>query len=100
MSIYKVETYVDDFNRSVIVRTSINSDEVSYIGSVIIKTSNGTFPIEFEFTDKELTLEKCFEVFDETLRAFVEAKQQEARTKIVTPQDIAGSDNVIQFPKG
>lgn len=98
MSVYKVENYVDDFNRNVSVRTSIDEGEQKtiYIGSVLITTSKGNFPIEFKFPDVEgASLASCFETFDDTLKVFVEEKQKEARSKIVTPQDM-GNDQIIQ----
>ena len=98
MSIYKVFSYTDDANRTVIERLPLKeSSPALYIGSVIIKTEKGVFPIEFEI--KEDTVEKCFEKFDDTLKAFVEEKRREAQTKIVTPAEAGLGGNVIPFPK-
>lgn len=102
MSIYKMDTYSDDANRTVVVRTELGTENCTYLGSVIIRTPKGVFPVEFEIENNleaPLTVEKCFEIFDERLKAFVEEKQREAQTKIITPEEAGVGGNVLQFPK-
>jgi hypothetical protein len=87
MTIYKTEMYTDDANRNIVSKEDINSDEVSLIGSVLIKTKEqGHLPIEFPFEDKSLTVQQAFEVFDETLQAFV-TKKKEEQSNIIVPQN-------------
>ena len=101
MSIYKVNSYTDDENRTVIERVSIDDTAPTlYIGSVMIKTNKGVFPVEFEIKNDTNNLEKCFAEFDETLKTFIEEKQKEAQTKIITPEEAGVSGNLLQFPKG
>ena len=102
MSIQKVENYTDDANRTLLVRTPIEGGTPTYIGTVIIRTPKGVYPIEFEFAndlEAPLTIEKCFEIFDERLKAFVEEKQREAQTRIITPEEAGAGGTVLQFPK-
>ena len=99
MSIQKVDTYTDEANRTLLVRTPIEGGTPTYIGTVIVRTPKGVYPIEFEIENNleaPLTVRTCFEIFDERLKAFVEEKQREAQTKIITPEE---AGNVIQFPK-
>lgn len=87
MTIYKVENYIDEVNRTVFTRTELNTDKTDYFGSYVFKTNQGPFPVQFPFQGDDLSLEKCFEVFDEQLKAFAEKKAEEERTRIVTPQE-------------
>ncbi len=93
MAIYKTEMYSDDFNRNIVSKKDIETEETSLIGSVLIKTAeHGNIPIEFPFEDKSITVQKAFESFDETLQAFVAKKKEEQASQIVVPQ---GSGEIV-----
>jgi hypothetical protein len=62
----------------------------------------GSFPRRVRIENNleaPLTVEKCFEVFDERLKAFVEEKQREAQTKIITPKRLASVGTFCSFPR-
>ncbi len=94
MSIYKMTTYVDDNNRTVMLKESLEG-RCSYMGSVIVQTPKGLLPIEFPFPQDESemwTIELCFEKFDDELKAYIEKVQRERATQIITPEN---SGNII-----
>jgi len=85
--IFKIEVYADEFNRVVTTKTDQESKSVAYTGSVVVKTEQGTLPIEFPFGDSIESVEQAFDEFDETLKAFVQARQEAeaARQAEATP---------------
>jgi hypothetical protein len=88
MTIYKIENYVDEVNRTVFARKDVDTEKVDYFGSYVFKTNQGPFPVQFPFEGEDLTLEKCFETFDEKLKDFAEKKAAEERSRIVTPDEV------------
>lgn len=91
-NIWKLDTHADDEGRTVVSRTFVMGDaqptEVPlYFGSAMIKTSKGVLPIEFPFPPTVTTISAAFETFDESMKAFIETKQLEAKTRIITPND-------------
>jgi hypothetical protein len=90
MTIYKLENYIDEANRTVFVRTDVKTEDKEYFGSFMINTSKGPLPIQFKFENEEtLSLEKCFEIFDTSLQTFVQNKIKEEKSRIVTPDEMS-----------
>ena len=82
-TIYKTELYSDRSNRTVISRTDIDTGDIGYIGSVLIRTpENGNIPVEFPIEGE--SIKDAFVVFDEVLKKFIE--KQEEQSRIVMPE--------------
>lgn len=86
MGIYKTEVFMDDFNRTVTVKTNIEDNSCNYVGAVLIRTEKGNIPIEFQFEGENLSILNCFETFDDTLKSYIKKKQEE-QSKIITPEN-------------
>lgn len=89
--IYRTETYIDDKNKSVIAKIpTVTSTEakISFIGTTIKITEKGVIPVSFPFPDTYLNLESCFNDFDTVMENFINEKRKEAKTKIVTPNEL------------
>lgn len=81
--IYEIKRYTDDDGRQINEKSSLLSSAnplqtIEHSGTIGIRTPNGVMPISFEFPD-ELSLEECFEKFDQYAQEMIKQMQDASR---------------------
>lgn len=89
--IYKIETFVDDEGKQVVVKTPRPTLEdfapkPEFIGTASIETNMGAIPTHFVFPE-DYSLEKCFESFEKIAEQEIEKQIEAAKdqNRIITP---------------
>jgi len=108
--IYRIEQFIDDDGRQVILKRQIEDDKHEYFGTFQAPhpMGMGAIPVQFDFPDDEIentkentkesfkeTLSKCFEEFDklakkEYERMIEEFRDEQLKKQILTPEDTGG----------
>jgi len=90
--IYETKAYIDDDGKSITayIPTEETDEKQRHEGTVGVRTPMGVQPLHFPFPD-ELTLEECFEKFEEVADVEVKKimeeyeKKQQEENLIITP---------------
>jgi hypothetical protein len=102
--ISEIKSFVDGKGRMITAKVpcSVESGEdivmgnTEYMGTIGIRTPNGQMPINFEFPEG-LTLEECFDKFDEYAQKTITKMQEEAqeRSRIIPATSMPKNGGLI-----
>lgn len=94
--IYKVETFIDKNGRNISKIVNIENNSFEYYGNAIVEIDESKVPVQFPLENSSLSIQECFEKFDEILTNFLKnyfkkTNEENLQTASVEPKIISPS---------